>query len=153
MNISPNEYSTMVQNISPKSPSAKNYVNAFWVGGTICVIGQLMTFCYQYVFGLELTQARTAASVMLIFIAAVLTAMSLFFKIAKFAGAGTLVPITGFANAMVSPAIEFKAEGQVYGIGAKMFTIAGPVLCFGMSASFLYGILYYIGNLIFGGAQ
>ena len=153
MKISPSEYDLLVKKVSPPSPSVKNYINSFWVGGTICVIGQLLTACYQHLCHLELTQARTATSVTLIFIAALLTSLSLFFKIAKIAGAGTLVPITGFANAVVSPAIEFKSEGQVYGIGAKIFTIAGPVICFGLSASFLYGVIYYFASLLTGGAQ
>lgn len=151
MNISTDEYSLLVGKASPPSPSARNYVNSFWVGGLICVIGQLLFLLYSKGCSMEETQARTAVSVTLIFIAAALTAMRLFHRIAGFAGAGTLVPITGFANAVVSPAIEFKSEGQVYGIGAKIFTIAGPVLCFGLSASFAYGIIYLLISL-FGGA-
>lgn len=144
MNISPEEYGRLAEEKSPNSPSAKNYFNAFWIGGIICVIGELLTKFYQYVCNLELLKARTATSATLIAVAAALTALGLFYKIAKIAGAGTLVPITGFANSVVSPAIEFKTEGQVFGIGAKIFTIAGPVLCFGISASVLYGIIYWL---------
>lgn len=151
MNLSPEEYSRLADEKSPPSPSGKNYVNAFWIGGVICVIGELLTKFYEYICKLELLKARTATSATLIALAAALTALGLFHKIAKVAGAGTLVPITGFANSVVSPAIEFKPEGQVYGIGAKIFTIAGPVLCFGFSASVLYGLIYWLYTLIFGG--
>ncbi len=147
MNISPEEYGRLAEEKSPPSPSAKNYVNAFLIGGAICVIGELLTKFFEYFCKLELTQARTATSATLIAVAAALTALGLFYKIAKVAGAGTLVPITGFANSVVSPAMEFKPEGQVYGIGAKIFTIAGPVLCFGISASVLYGLIYWITTL------
>ncbi len=147
MNISPEEYSRLAEEKSPSSPSKKNYVNSFLIGGGICVIGELMTKFYEHVCNLELTQARTATSVTLIAIAAALTALGIFYRIAKVAGAGTLVPITGFANSVVSPAMEFKPEGQVFGIGAKIFTIAGPVLCFGISASVLYGLIYWLFTL------
>lgn len=147
LNISPEEYGKLAEEKSPSSPSLKNYVNAFCIGGVICTIGELLTKFYQYICKLELTQARTATSVTLIAVAAALTAIGVFCKIAKFAGAGTLVPITGFANSVVSPAMEFKVEGQVFGIGAKIFTIAGPVLCFGISASVLYGLIYWVFTL------
>ncbi len=147
MNISPEEYGKLAKEKSPSSPSLKNYIFAFVIGGVICVIGELLTKFYQSVCKLELLDARTATSVTLIGIAAALTALGIFYRIAKVAGAGTLVPITGFANSVVSPAMEFKTEGQVFGIGAKIFTIAGPVLCFGISASVVYGLIYWITTL------
>ena len=118
----------------------KNIVWAFLVGGAICTIGQGLLNLYQS-YGLDKEQAGTAVSVTLIFAAALLTGLGLFDKLAKHAGAGTLVPITGFANAMVSPALEFKSEGLVTGTAAKLFTVAGPVLVFGMSASVIYGLI------------
>lgn len=150
MNIDPQEYKKLSEQASPPSPSAKNYFFAFVIGGGICVLGQLLTNGYL-ALGFELLNARTATSVTLIIITAILTGFSLFSKIAKVAGAGTLVPITGFANAMVSPAIEFKTEGQVTGIGAKMFVIAGPVLVFGISTSVIYGLILWLIQF-FGGA-
>ncbi len=150
MNISPEEYGRLADKMTPPSPSPKNYLNAFWIGGVICVIGELLVKFFEHVCKLELTQARTATSAVLIAAAAALTALGIFHKIAKVAGAGTLVPITGFANSVVSPAMEFKPEGQVFGIGAKIFTIAGPVLCFGISASVLYGVIYWLYKLISG---
>ncbi len=144
------EYKQMADKASPPSPSAMNYPRAFVVGGLICCIGQGLTQLYSDVFGLEQTQARGAASVSLILIAAVLTALGWFAPIARFAGAGKLVPITGFANAMVSPAMEFKSEGYIFGVGAKLFTIAGPVLVYGISASVIYGIILWLTKLIWG---
>ena len=149
MNISPEEYGRLAEEKSPPSPSPKNYINAFLIGGAICVIGELLTKFFQYICKLELLKARTATSAVLIAAAAALTALGLFYKIAKVAGAGTLVPITGFANSVVSPAMEFKPEGQVFGIGAKIFTIAGPVLCFGISSSVLYGVVYWLFTKVF----
>lgn len=134
----------MTQQASPPSPSASNYPKAFVIGGLICVLGQALVMFWNRVVGLPLLDARACTSMTLIFIAAALTAMGWFAPIARHAGAGTLVPITGFANAVVSPAIEFKSEGQIFGIGAKMFTIAGPVLVYGISASVLYGIIYWL---------
>ena len=118
----------------------KNIVWAFLVGGAICAAGQGLTNLFQS-YGLDKEQAGTATSVTLILAAAVLTGLGLFDKLAKRAGAGTLVPITGFANAMVSPALEFKSEGLILGVGAKMFAIAGPVIVYGLSASVLYGLV------------
>lgn len=136
----------MTKKASPPSPKLKDFVTAYAVGGLICVIGQLLTEFYKT---LKLSEdvVKMAVPCTLIFAAALLTGLRLFDKIAKRAGAGTLVPITGFANAVVSPAIEFKQEGQVLGLGAKMFTIAGPVLVFGMTASAVYGIILYIVGL------
>ena len=122
----PQQYDAMVQKASPHSPVLKNCLFAFML------------------LGLDLKDARTCVSISLIFISAALTACGVYDNIAKYAGAGTLVPITGFANSMVSPALEFKSEGFVTGLGAKLFTVAGPVLVFGISASVLYGIVLYI---------
>lgn len=138
-----NEYSALTKKLSPPSTKIKDFIWAYCVGGFICVIGQLFMELYTY-FGWSEKTIKTAIPVTLIFIAALLTGLKLFDKIAKRAGAGTLVPITGFANAVVSPAIEFKSEGFVLGLGAKMFTIAGPVIVYGTVASIIYGIIYWI---------
>lgn len=136
----PEEYNNYVEAKAPKSPILKNCLNAFWVGGLICVIGQfIFEFCKFK--GLDQTASNTVVSICLIGLSAFLTAINVFNKIGKFAGAGSLVPITGFANSIVSPAIEYKSEGYVMGVGAKMFTVAGPVLVFGISASILVGII------------
>ena len=134
------DYGKLVNQRSKPSPMGKNILWAFLVGGSICTIGQGLTNLYQS-YGLDKDQAGTATSVTLIFAAALLTGLGVFDKIAKRAGAGTLVPITGFANAMVSPALEFKSEGFVTGTAAKLFTVAGPVLVFGISASVIYGLI------------
>ncbi len=147
MNISQNEYQKMVKEASPKSPKAKDFAAAFFVGGLICTFGQFLNNLYM-MFGMSKTTAGALVSVTLVFIAVILTGIGVFDSIAKFAGAGTLVPITGFANAMVSPAIEYKTEGQVLGLGVKMFTVAGPVLVFGITAGVLYGIIYWIFGMI-----
>ena len=136
------EYSEMTKKASPGSPGIKNCIWAFVVGGTICAIGQGLLELYQAA-GLELADAKTAVSVTLIGLSALLTALKVYDNIARHAGAGTLVPITGFANSVVSPAMEFKSEGFVTGVGAKMFTIAGPVLVYGICASVIYGIIYW----------
>ncbi len=134
------EYSEYVNKKSPNSPILKNCFNAFWVGGLICSIGQIiMDFCMYK--GMDNTSASTVVSISLIAISAILTALNIFNRIGKFAGAGSLVPITGFANSIVSPAIEYKSEGYVMGVGGKMFTVAGPVLVFGISASVIIGII------------
>ena len=146
MNMSPKEYNRYVARLAKKSPLGKDLLNSFLIGGLICVVGQLILNGYT---ALELSEqdAAAATSVSLVFLSAVLTALSVYDDIAKFAGAGTLVPITGFANAVVSPAIEFKAEGFVTGMAAKMFIIAGPVIVYGTVASVLYGVIL----VIFGG--
>lgn len=136
------DYGKLVNEKSRPSPMGKNLVWAFLVGGAICAAGQGLTNLYQN-YGLDKEQAGTATSVTLIFAAALLTGLGIFDKLAKRAGAGTLVPITGFANAMVSPALEFKSEGLVTGTAAKLFTVAGPVLAYGISASVVYGIMIY----------
>lgn len=140
MNMSPKEYNRYVARLAKKSPLEKDLLNSFLIGGLICVIGQLILNGYT---ALELSEqdAAAATSVSLVFLSAVLTGLSVYDDLAKIAGAGTLVPITGFANAVVSPAIEFKAEGFVTGMAAKMFTVAGPVITFGTLASVVYGIV------------
>ena len=134
------EYLDYVDKKSPNSPILRNCFNAFWVGGLICSIGQII-FDFCKFKGLEDTACSTIVSITLIGIAALLTALNIFNKIGKFAGAGSLVPITGFANSIVSPAIEYKSEGYVMGVGGKMFTVAGPVLVFGISTSVVVGII------------
>ena len=137
------EYEKLVQEISPKSPVGKDCLSAFLVGGIICAIGQFFINFYANL-GLEKDMASAAASMTLVVISAILTGLSLYDNIAKHAGAGTLVPITGFANAIAAPAIEFKTEGFILGVGAKMFTIAGPVIVYGLAASVVYGFIYWI---------
>ena len=140
------EYEKLVQNMAPKSPILKNCRNAFLIGGLICTIGQLFLNGYQ-ALGLEQAAAATATSISLVALSALLTGLSLYDNIAKHAGAGTLVPITGFANAITAPAVEFKTEGMILGTAAKMFTIAGPVIVYGVSASVVYGFIYWITTL------
>ena len=141
------EYGRLVKEISPKSPMGRDCFNAFWIGGLICVLGQLLVNGYG-AMGLEEEQAGTAASMTLVALSALLTGLSLYDDIAKHAGAGTLVPITGFANSIAAPAVEFKTEGFVLGVGAKMFTIAGPVIVYGLSASVVYGFLYWLCQML-----
>ena len=134
------QYSDYVDKKSPNSPILKNCFNSFWVGGLICSIGQIiMDYCMYK--GLEETVAATIVSILLIALSAILTSLNIFNRIGKFAGAGSLVPITGFANSIVSPAIEYKSEGYVMGVGGKMFTVAGPVLVFGISTSVIVGLI------------
>lgn len=147
MDMTNKEYGQYVNARSKSSPSVKNCLWAFCVGGLICTLGQLLLTFYKDYCGLEQDDAAAAVSVTLILLSAVLTGLGIFDKIAKHAGAGTLVPITGFANAVVSPALEFKSEGLVTGVAAKMFVIAGPVLVFGISASVLYGIILLLFGL------
>ncbi len=136
-------YQEYVDKKSPNSPIFKNCFNAFWVGGLICSIGQIiMDICKNN--GLDTQSSGTIVSIILIAISALLTGFNIFNKIGKFAGAGSLVPITGFANSIVSPAMEYKSEGYVMGVGGKMFTVAGPVLVFGISTSIIVGIIYFI---------
>lgn len=137
------EYGELVGELSPKSPLVKDCFHAFWVGGLICVIGQFFMNRYASL-GLDKQMAGTAASMTLVALSALLTGLSLYDDIAKYAGAGTLVPITGFANSIAAPAVEFKTEGMILGTGAKMFTIAGPVIVYGVSASVVYGLIYWV---------
>lgn len=141
------EYGKLVKNNSPKSPIFRDCFHAFWVGGLICVLGQLLQNGYLSL-GLEKADAGTAVSITLVGISALLTGFSVYDDIAMFAGAGTLVPITGFANAVAAPAVEFQTEGFILGVGAKMFTIAGPVILYGITASVVYGFFYWIGTLL-----
>ena len=144
------EYQKLVEQVSPNSPIGKDCFHAFWIGGLICVLGQLLINGYS-ALGLDKTQASTAASMTLVALSALLTGLSLYDDIAKHAGAGTLVPITGFANAVAAPAVEFKTEGFILGVGAKMFTIAGPVIVYGVSASVVYGFIYWLYTMVIGG--
>ena len=141
--ISPKEYDKIVKKNSPKSTIFKNCLMAFLIGGAICTVGPGLLELYQ-MWGLDEDTSKTLTSVTLIFFGILLTAIGVYDKIAKHAGAGTLVPITGFANAVSSPAIEFKAEGYVTGLGAKLFIIAGPVIVYGVSASIIYGAVLWI---------
>ena len=140
------EYAKLVKSMQPRSPIGKDCLKAFLIGGLICAIGQLFLNGYT-ALGLEREEAGTATSMTLVAISALLTGLSLYDDIAKHAGAGTLVPITGFANAVAAPAVEFKTEGFILGVGAKMFTIAGPVIVYGVSASVVYGLIYWITTL------
>lgn len=146
MRLSRDAYGELVKEYSPNSPCWKNLFHAFWIGGLICTIGQLILNGWT-ALGLDEEAAGTATSISMIFLGAALTALSLYDNIAKHAGAGTLVPITGFSNAVVSPAMEFKSEGFVLGMAAKMFTIAGPVIVYGITASVVYGLIYWITTL------
>ena len=139
------EYGQLVKKMSPRSPIWKDCLLAFLVGGAICTIGQGLVALYGN--WLDKTDTATAVSMTLVALSALFTGLSLYDNLAKFAGAGTLVPITGFANAIAAPAVEFKTEGFILGVGAKMFTIAGPVIVYGVSASVLYGLVYWITTL------
>ncbi|MGN0452395.1 MAG: stage V sporulation protein AC [Ruminococcus sp.] len=144
--LSNNEYQKLVKEKSPNSPFVMNSVKAFLIGGAICAFGQGLINLYIYL-GLPEKEAKTLCSVSLVFLGVLLTVLGVYDNIAKHAGAGTLVPITGFANSIASPAIEFKSEGLVLGLGAKMFTIAGPVIVYGTVASMVYGLIYWIYTL------
>lgn len=143
MNITPEQYQEMTKKASPNSKSHKNIPMAFLIGGLICTLGQFLNNLFIS-YGTSLEISGTLTSVSLIFLSALLTGLNIYKKIAKVAGAGTLVPITGFANSVVSPALEFKSEGLILGLGAKLFIISGPVIAYGTLASILYGIIYYI---------
>lgn len=140
MDMTPQEYQAYVKRIAPKSPVVKDTAFAFLTGGAICALGQLIQNGFLSL-GLEKADAGTAASICLIFLSALLTGLNLYNSIARFAGAGTLVPITGFANAVVSPAVDCKSEGLITGMAAKMFVVAGPVIVFGTLASVVYGVV------------
>ena len=137
------QYSKLVGDLAPKSPLFKDCALAFLVGGLICSLGQLIMNGYT-ALDMEKTDASTATSMTLVALSAFFTGLSLYDNLAKYAGAGTLVPITGFANAIAAPAVEFKTEGCILGVGAKMFTIAGPVIVYGVSASVVYGFIYWM---------
>ncbi len=138
------DYQRLVDRTTVNSPIVKDCIFAFLTGGAICVLGQAFFDLYSNCFGVPETSARTLASISLIFLTALFTGIGWFDKLGKIAGAGAFVPITGFANAMVSPAVEFKTEGVILGIGPKLFSIAGSVIVYGTVASFVYGVIYYV---------
>ncbi len=148
MDFDKKDYKKYAAARAPKSPCIKNCTKAFLIGGLICAIGQGFLLIYKELCKLDEETAGTLTSVTLIFIAISLTALGIFDKIAKHAGAGTLVPITGFANAVASPAIDSHSEGLVLGVGAKIFTVAGPVLLYGTLAGAVYGVIYYIFTVV-----
>ncbi len=138
----PKHYSWLTEQFSPPSNTVPCILRAFWVGGVICMLGQAVSDLGARFFHLTTQQSSCLASIVLVFLTALLTGLGVFDKLGKYAGAGTFVPITGFANAMVSPALEFRREGLVTGLGVKLFTIAGPVLVYGIGASVIYGMIY-----------
>jgi len=140
------QYQQRIQEMSPKSPMGMDCLNAFWIGGAICLLGQILMNLYGKILPEE--AAGTAASMTLVALSALLTGLSLYDNLAKYGGAGTLVPITGFANAIAAPAVEFKTEGFILGVGAKIFTIAGPVIVYGLAASSVYGLIYYLWQML-----
>lgn len=141
MNMTNAEYNEYIKSMAPKSPLAADLIKAFVVGGLICCLGEGISMLYARFAGLDELNAATATSITLVALSALLTGLNVYDKLARFAGAGTLVPITGFANAVVSPALEFKSEGFILGTAVKMFTIAGPVITYGIAASVVYGII------------
>lgn len=147
MNVSKKEYSKMAGDTSPASPIWKDLFMAFIFGGAICTLGQLLCQIYMTSFQLDKKNANTWVSITLIALSAILTALDWYGPIAKHAGAGTIVPITGSSNSITAPAIEFKSEGHVFGIGAKMFIMAGPVIVFGTIASMVYGLIVWVFHL------
>ncbi len=136
-------YLNYVKSVSPKTNEKRSLIRAFLVGGLICAIGQGLRYMFQYLVGLEGDELAAYVSTVMIFLGAFLTGLGVYDRIGKFAGGGSIVPITGFANSVVSPAIEFKTEGYVYGVAAKMFVIAGPIIVFGVASSVLVGLIYY----------
>ena len=148
MDINKEEYKRYVKKHAPKSPIVKNCIFAYFVGGFICVIGQLFYDLYYNITNYSKDDVYALVTLTLIFLAALLTGLGVFDNIAKYAGAGTLVPVTGFANAVVSPAIDTKAEGLILGVGAKIFTVAGPVILYGIITGVAYGIIYWITTLL-----
>ena len=147
MNVSKKEYSKMASKSSPSSPIWKDLFLAFFFGGLICTLGQFLCQTYMTYFNLDKKTASTWVSITLIALSALLTALNWYGKIAKHAGAGTIVPITGFSNSITAPAIEFKSEGHIFGIGAKMFIMAGPVIIYGIIASIVYGLIVWVWHL------
>ena len=147
MKLSKETYKKYADARAPRSPIVKNCLRAFLTGGLICALGQGLTMVYTKLCGMEREDAGTLTACTLVLVAAVLTGLGVFDRIAKLAGAGTLVPITGFANAVVSPAIDSKSEGLILGVGAKIFSVAGPVLLYGTLAGTLYGAVYWIVSL------
>lgn len=146
MSTTDKEYDKMAKKASPNSPKFTNGLKAFLIGGAICAFGEFLNFLFKKM-GLNEDEVKALTPTVLIVITAILTGIGIFDKIAKHAGAGTIVPITGFANSVVSPALEFKAEGYVLGVGANLFKIAGPVIAYGTFASVIYGVICYIFKL------
>lgn len=142
-------YLNYVKGISPKTNEKRTLIRAFLVGGLICVIGQGIRYALEYGIGLTGDELSAYVSMVMIFLGAFLTGLGVYDRIGKFAGGGSIVPITGFANSVVSPSMEFKTEGYVYGTASKMFVIAGPIIVFGIASSVLVGLIYYFGYLIF----
>lgn len=147
MNMNLKTYKQYADARAPKSPVLRDCLRAFWVGGFVCCLGQGLVALYTGLLGMSKTDAGTLEAATLVLVAAILTGLGLFDRIAKYAGAGTLVPITGFANAVVSPAIDSHSEGLILGVGAKIFSVAGPVLLYGTLAGFLWGVIYWIAGL------
>jgi stage V sporulation protein AC len=147
MNMTKETYKQYADSRAPRSPVAKDCTRAFLVGGLVCCIGQALTDIYTKLCGMEKQDAGTLTAATLVLMAAILTGFGVFDRIAKFAGAGTLVPITGFANSVVSTAIDAKSEGLILGVGAKVFSVAGPVLLYGTLAGTAYGVIYWITTL------
>lgn len=141
--MTPKEYDALVRQLSPRSPIGKDTALAFVIGGAICTVGQLISAGWQSL-GLTQADASAATSVTLVFLSVLATSLGLYHRLARYAGAGTLVPITGFANAVASPAIDFRAEGIITGTAVKMFTVAGPVIVFGTAASVIYGVVLWL---------
>lgn len=137
------KYNAYVENVTPKHNMWINILNAFWIGGLICTLGQVLIQIYKY-YGADKDLANECTTITLVFLSILTTGLNLYDKIAKYGGAGTVVPITGFANSVAAPAIEYKKEGQVFGIGCKIFAICGPVILYGIFSSWIYGIIYYI---------
>lgn len=140
-------YLNYVARISPKTNERRSLLHAFWVGGVICLIGQFIRFMLEFIFGLYGDELAGTTSIVMIFLGAFLTGLGVYDRIGKYAGGGSIVPITGFANSVVSPAMEFKSEGYIYGLAAKMFVVAGPIIVFGVIGSVAVGLAYYIAGL------
>ena len=141
-------YLAFVSEISPKTKEKRSLLNAFLVGGFICVIGQFLRYMLEFLFGLEGDELAGSVSMILIFLSAFLTGLGVYDRIGKYAGGGSIVPITGFANSVVAPAMEFRSEGMIYGLAAKMFVIAGPIIVFGVVSSVAIGLIYFFIGLI-----
>lgn len=142
-------YLQYVKSISPKTHLVRTLFHAFWVGGLICMIGQTFRFLLEYGLGLSGDELSSYVSMIMIFLGSLFTGLGIYDRIGKYAGGGSIVPITGFANSVVSPAMEFKTEGYIYGTAAKMFVVAGPIIVFGVASSVLVGLLYFIGFRVF----
>ena len=144
MQMSDREYQNYVKKMSPDSPLLRDTVNAFWTGGLICTLGQLVINFVMLRYGVDFKTASPIASITIVVLTAILTGIGVYDEIGRYGGAGSMVPISGFANSVVSAALEFKREGMIYGIGAKIFTIAGPVILYGTLASVFIGLIYHV---------